>query len=137
MQLGTRLLTLTIDGEEFTAEVSNCRITTAAADGFVSFADAAAGGKRAYALAGTAVQDPAVGTIWDKVYAHAGESFEGVLAPAGGEDPSPATPHFPISGTIQESDGDFLGGEADASTTARFTFDFEWPLDGKPLRQTA
>jgi len=55
--LGTRALTLTIGGEDYTAQVSDCRITAGESDSdFVSFADAAAGGAREYKLAFTAVQ---------------------------------------------------------------------------------
>ena len=39
--------------------------------------------------------------------------------------------------TIQEPDGDLLGGEANASTSAKFTVEVSWPFTAKPTRVTA
>ncbi len=137
-QLGTRLLTLDLGGDDFTAEVSDCRITSQPADsGFVTFADAAAGGKREYRLKAKAVQDPAAGTMWDKVWTGAGTTVAAIIKPAGGTAASASQPHFTGNVTITEPDGDLLGGEADASTTARFTFEIEWVYEAKPVRVTA
>lgn len=87
--LGTRSLTLTIGGDDYTAEVSNCRLTAGEADGgFLSFAAAAAGGSREYKLAFTAVQDPAADTIWDLVWSQAGSTVAAIIKPAGGMTPS-------------------------------------------------
>jgi hypothetical protein len=136
--LGTRSLTLTIGGEDYTAQVSNCRITAGEADtDFVSFADAAAGGAREYKLAFTAVQDPATGTLWDKVWTAAGTTVAFIVKPAGGTTASPTQPHFTGNAVITEPDGDLLGGEADASSTARFTFECSWVCTAKPVRLTA
>jgi hypothetical protein len=133
--LGTRLLTLTIGGEDYTAQVSNCRITSGDAEGgFLSFAAAAAGGAREYKLAFTAVQDPAADTIWDLVWSQAGTTVAAVIKPAGGTDPSESQPHFTGNLVIAEPDGDILGGEANSSATARFTFDAEWTYTAKPTR---
>lgn len=136
--LGTRLLTLTIGGDDYTAEISNCRITAgdSGAD-FVSFADAAAGGAREYNLAFTAVQDPAADTIWDLVWTQAGSTVAAVIAPAGGATPSPTQPHFTGNVVIAEPDGDILGGAANSSATAKFTFDAQWTYTAKPTRVTA
>jgi hypothetical protein len=136
--LGTRLLELSVGGSDFTAEISDCRITSQPADNaFVTFEDAASGGKREYRLKFKAVQDPAVGTLWDKVWTGAGTSVAAIIKPAGGEAASALTPHFTGNVTITEPDGDLLGGEADASTTARFTFEAEWVFAAKPLRVIA
>lgn len=136
--LGTRLLTLEIDGTDFTAQVSNVRIVSGESDSdFVTFADAAAGGAREYKLAFTAVQDPAAGTLWDEVWTNAGDTVPFTIAPAGGAAPTVGTPHFEGSAVITEPDGDILGGEANASTTARFTFECEWVCTAKPTRVTA
>lgn len=137
--LGTRLLTLTIGGTDYTAQVSNCRITTGEADSdFVSFADAAAGGGREYKLAFAAVQDPDADTIWDLVWTQAGSTVAALIKPNGGDAvPTPAQPHFTGNVVITEPDGDLLGGEANASTTAKFTFEAEWSFTAKPTRLTA
>ncbi|WP_372733611.1 hypothetical protein [Nocardioides sp.] len=137
MKLGTRALTLDVAGDDFTAEVSNCRITAGDADSdFTSFADAAAGGARLYKLAFTAVQDPEAGTLWDLVWTASGTTVASTVAPAGGAAPAPATPHFTGNVVVAEPDGDLLGGEANRSTTARFTFEVEWEYTAKPTRVT-
>lgn len=136
--LGTRSLVVTIGSTDYTAQVSNCRIVSGAADSdFVSFANAAAGGSRVYRLAFTAVQDPATGTLWDQMWANAGSTVAVIVKPAGGTTASPTQPHFTGNVVITEPDGDLLGGEANASPTARFTFDCEWEFTAKPTRVTA
>lgn len=136
--LGTRALTLTIGGEDYTAQVSNCRITAGDSDtDFVSFADAAAGGAREYKLAFTAVQDPEADTIWDLVWSAAGTTVAAVIKPNGGTTASATQPHFTGNVVITEPDGDILGGEANASATAKFTFDAEWTFTAKPTRVIA
>ncbi|WP_323792420.1 hypothetical protein [Nocardioides sp.] len=136
--LGTRSLTLTIGGEDYTAQVSNCRITTGEADGgFLSFAAAAAGGSREYKLAFTAVQDTDADTIWDLVWSQAGTTVAAIIQPAGGTTASPSQPHFTGNLVITEPDGDILGGEANSSASARFTFEAEWTFTAKPTRVTA
>lgn len=135
--LGTRSLTLEIGGTDYTAQVSNCRIVSGAADSdFLTFAEAAQGGGREYMLTFTAVQDPATGTLWDRIWTAAGETVAFTIAPAGGEVPSETQPHFTGNAVITEPDGDLLGGEANASTTAKFTFEAEWACTAKPVRVT-
>lgn len=135
-KLGTRALTITVGGDDVTAEVSNCRITAGASDSdFTTFADAAAGGSRVYKLEFTAAQDPEAGSLWDQVWAHAGETLAVVIKPAGGATAASATqPHFTGNVVVTEPDGDLLGGEANASATARFTFDGSWEFTAKPTR---
>jgi hypothetical protein len=136
--IGTRKLTLEIDGGDVTAQVSDVRIPSAESDSdFLSFADAAAGGARLYTLKFVAVQDTTTGTLWDQVWTHAGETVTGTVAPYGNETPTVSEPHFTISAIITEPDGDLLGGEANASSTARFTFEVEWELTAKPVKVTA
>lgn len=133
--LGTRALLLSIGGTDYTAQVSNCSIDSAAADSdFTTFADAAAGGARQYTLSFTAVQDPSVGSLWDKVWTTAGTAVAVIVKPAGGAAASAATPWFSGNVTIVEPDGTLLGGAADASTTARMTFDCAWVFTAKPVR---
>lgn len=136
--LGTRSLTLKIASTDVTVQVSNCRITSGAADSdFTSFADAAAGGSRIYKLAGTATQDVATGSLWDHIWNHAGETVAVVVNPAGGTTPSATQPSFTGNVVITEPDGDILGGEANSSTTAKFTIDFEWEFTAKPTMAIA
>lgn len=133
--LGTRLLKLTIDGQEVTAEVSKAVITSNdAGSDFTTFADAAAGGAREYRLEFTAAQDPVTATsLWRQVFDNAGDSVDFVLDPVGGGVAGPGNPLYTGTVTITEPDGDFLGGQADSSTSARFTFDCAWVCDGKPV----
>ena len=136
--IGTRLLKLTIDADEVTAEVSKVVITSNdAGSDFTTSADAPAGGARLYRLEFTAVQDAVAGSLWDKVFTAAGTSVPFVLDPYGGGAPTPTNPQFEGTVTITEPDGDFLGGEADSSTSARFAFACAWVCDDKPTRVTA
>lgn len=136
--IGTRNLKFTLDSVDQTPSVSNARITTAAADNdFVSFADAAAGGARQYALAGTAVQDTATDSIWDQIWTSAGTDVAFLLKPYGNATASVGQPHFSGNCTIQEPDGDLLGGDANASVTAKFTLDFSFPCTAKPTKVTS
>jgi hypothetical protein len=127
-----------VDTVDYTAQVSSARITSGEGDtDFVTFADAAAGGSRQYNLEFTAMQDVTTGTLWDEVFTNAGDTVPVTLIPYGNATPTPAEPHFTMSAIISEPDGDFLGGEADASATARMTFECSWVLTGKPVRVTA
>jgi hypothetical protein len=136
--LGTRLLTLEVDGTARTAEVSNVRITSNPSDSdFTTFADAASGGAREYRLEFTAVQDPATATLWDEVWSNAGDTVPFTIAPEGNATATVGQPHFEGNAVISEPDGDLLGGEANASTTSRFTFEAAWVLTAKPTKVTA
>lgn len=136
--IGTRSLTLSVDGTEVTAQVSTCKITTGETDSdFVSFADAARGGGREYNLVLTFVQDPATGTLWDQVWAHAGETIPAIVRPFGNEVPTADKPHYSCEAIVSEPDGDLLGGEADASPSNRFVTEVEWKLLGKPVKVIA
>lgn len=136
--LGTRLLTLEVASDIMTAQVSNCRITGAAADSdFVSFADAASGGSRERRLEFTASQNMEEGSLWDYMWNHAGETVAVTIRPAGGTVASATQPHFVGNVVIEEPDGDLLGGEANSSTTAKFTWEGSWPFTAKPTRVIA
>lgn len=136
--LGTRLLKIEVDGTDYTAQVSKAVIVSGESDSdFLTFADAAAGGGREYRLEFTAVQDTETGTLWDEVFSNPGDTVPITLVPYGNAVASATQPHFTANATITEPDGDFLGGEADSSTSARFTFECSWVLDGKPAKVTA
>lgn len=136
--IGTRLLTLTIDGDDATAEVSTCKIVSAETDSdFVSFADAAAGGGREYSLALTFVQDLATGALFDQLWSHAGDEVPFVINPYGNAVATAAQPHISGTAIISEPDGDMLGGDADASPSNRFVTEVEWKCTEKPVKVIA
>lgn len=135
--IGTRLLKLEIDGTEFSAQLTNARLAPTASDSdTTTFADAAAGGSRDWHLQGTAVQDPTADTLWSKVFDESGTTVPYTFIPFGNAVATVAQPHFTGEVTIGPPDGDFLGGEANSSTTAKFTFDIDWVCTGKPVRKT-
>lgn len=136
--IGTRLLKLEIDSVEFSAELTNARLSPTDADSdTVTFADAAAGGSKDWHLQGTAVQDAATGSLWSKVFDESGTEVPYTFIPYGNAVASAAQPHFTGTVTIGAPDGDFLGGDANASATAKFTFDIDWVCTGKPTKVTS
>lgn len=136
--IGTRLLKMTVSGTERNAECATAEITSGETDSdFQTFADAAAGGGRDYKLHILAVQDAAVGTLWDLVWASSGSTVACVLKPYGNTTASASQPHYSFNAVVTEPEGTFLGGEADKSTTARMTFEAEWPLEAKPTKITS
>ncbi|KHL18540.1 hypothetical protein CLV56_4004 [Mumia flava] len=136
--IGTRLMKIEVDSADHTAEVSAVRVTTAESDSdFVTFADAASGGARDYKLTFTAVQDAATGTMWREVFDNAGDEVPVTLMPYGNATASATEPHYTMTAVIKEPEGDLIGGDADASTSARFTIECEWDLTGKPTEVTA
>lgn len=135
--IGTRLLQITVDSVDYTAEVSRAAIVSGESDSdFVTFADAAAGGAREYRLEFTAVQDAETTSLWSQVFDNAGSTVACLLKPYGNTAASATQPHFSFDAVISEPDGDFIGGDADASSTARFTIECSWVLEGKPAKVT-
>lgn len=133
-QLGTRLLKLEIDGTEYTSQVSNVQLNSAESDSdFITFADAAAGGARDYTLVMTIVQDTAAGSLWREIWDNTGDTVPFTIYPAGGMTPSAADPSFEGSAVIKEPDGNLLGGEANTSTSSKFTVEVEWPCTARPV----
>ena len=121
---------------DYTSAVATVKITSAESDSdFTTFADAAAGGAREYTLEVTLAQDLATAALWRKTFDAAGTDvpfkvwFNG--KPSGG---TPTVAQPVTTGTVQitEPDGDWIGGDADKSTTARFTTEVEWKLLAKP-----
>lgn len=144
--LGTRALVLEMATAaaptvfvDYTAAVATAKISSAeSTSDFTSFTDAAAGGARQYTLEGTAVQDLASATLWRKTFdsATVGTDTPFKLWPNGkpvSGTPTTGQPMLAGTCTIVEPDGDWVGGDADKSTTARFTFDFAWTLNAKPV----
>lgn len=136
--LGTRTLKIKIGATEFYTDVSNVEIVSAAADSdFLSFQQAASGGARDYTLKFTATQDPADSTsLWNLIFGSAGTTVAISLNPYGGTTFSATNPGFSGNVVIKEPDGTLLGGDADDSTSARFTMDVEWKFTAKPTKVT-
>lgn len=136
--IGTRKLTLEIDGTDYTPEVSVASVGSAESDSdFVTFADAAAGGARDYVVNLTIKQDAAAGTLWRQIWDNAGDDVPFTVAPYGNATPTVGEPHFEGTCTITEPDGVFLGGEANKSNSARMTIEVVFPCTGKPTMVTA
>ena len=131
-KIGTRKLKIEVDGTEYTADVSNARVTSAESDAdFLPFANAAAGGARAYRLEGTAAQDAATASLWDKIWSSAGDTVPVTLMPYGNATPSESEPHFTMQAVISEPDGDFVGGASTTSTSGAHTVEVSWRLTGR------
>lgn len=132
--LGTRKLKFKIASTDYTDSVSEVRITTEESDSdFVSFAEAAAGGARQYRLALTLKQDTAAASLWYYAWGSAGTEVACEVWPNGGTVASVTTPKFTMTAVVMEPDGDFIGGEANKSTTSYFTAEFVWDLVAKPV----
>lgn len=135
---GTRSLILEIAGEEVDNQISKGVVTAGESDAdFTTFRVARGGGAREYRIEMTAVQDHAEDSVWDLTFTSAGETVPFLLRPYGNAVPSVSQPHYSGNVTIAEPDGDWIGGEANSSTSARFTVDLSWVCDGKPTKITA
>ena len=131
--LGTRLLKFKVGVVEHTAEVSRCEIVAAAADSdFTSFADAATGGAREYALELTMRQDLVTTSLWRYMWAQAGQSLAVKVNPYGNGTATATEPHYTGNVTITEPDGVLIGGEANSSVSARMTCQVRWVFSAKP-----
>lgn len=136
--LGKRSLVLTIGGTDYTAQVTNCEITSQAADSdTTTFAEAANGGPREYRLKFTALQDLATGTLWDKVWSSTGSTVAALIKPYGNATASPTQKHYSGNVVITEPDGTLIGGDADLSPSARNVFECEWVFTAKPTAVTS
>jgi hypothetical protein len=135
--LGTRLLKVKIGSTEYTVDVSKCEIVSAAADSdFTSFADAAAGGAREYALSLVMRQDLATTSLWRLIWGSAGTSVAVKVNPYGNATATVTEPHYTGNVTITEPDGTLIGGEANSSTSARMTVEVRWVFAAKPTEVT-
>ena len=124
---------------DYTAEISKATITSGESDAdFTTFADAAAGGAREYFLELTIAQDPASTALYQKLWsAEVGTDCPFELWPNGrpvSGTASATQPKYSGTCTISEPDGDFLGGEADKSNTAKFATEVSWKLLAKPTK---
>lgn len=130
--LGTRLLTITVDGDDYTAEVSKAVIVSKP----LAESDprwVMCGPRRGYDLEFTAVQDMAPGSLWRVVWSRADELVPCVLKPYGNAVPTETLPHYDFTVTVHEPEGALLGGEANRSINARQVIECVWPLEAKPV----
>lgn len=136
-RVSPRLITLEVSSSDRSDEVSKAVITSNPSESdFVTFAEAAAGGARDYAINMVIAQDHASSTLWDLIWTGAGTEVTGTYAPYGNATPSVSEPHYDFTATVKEPDGDFLGAEATDSTTAVATVEVTWPLTAKPTKVT-
>jgi hypothetical protein len=138
--IGTRKLVLRVDGTDFTDSVSNVRLIAGEKDSdFMSFAEAAAGGAREYKLALTLKQATDTTSLWYYAWSEAGSDVAVEVWPNGYNSGTATSTYPKFSGTvtITEPDGDFLGGEANKSATAKFTSEVEWTFTAKPTLAVA
>lgn len=136
--LTARSLKITVDGDEYYTQVFAATVEADDADSdSVTFAEAAAGGARAYVLAMTITQDMAADSLWSMLWDAAGSDVDVVMMPYGNAAPSATEPHFSMTASVREPNGTLLGGEADANPLTRWDLEIEWPLLAKPTRVTA
>jgi hypothetical protein len=134
--IGTRLLKIKIGATEYTAQVTKCVIAPVNADGPVTFAEAAAGGAKAWQLQFTALQDPDATTLWRTLWASAGSTVAVVVNPGGQTPATVAAPFFSGNAVVSQPDGPFIGGDADPSVSNRNTFDAVFTFTAKPTEVT-
>lgn len=136
--IGTRLLLVEIDGKEYSAELTNARFSSGEGENdTLTFADARKGGSREITFNFTAVQDVTNESLWSQIFEHAGDTVPLTYMPYGNAVPTAEQPHFTNTVTIAAFDGDFLGGEANASATAKWTFESAWQCEGMPVKKIA
>lgn len=136
--LGTRLLKVKINSTDFTANCSSVKVSAADADSdFVTFQDASSGGSKTHTLTFTAAQDMAAGSLWRLQLLSAGSTVQVLVNPYGVTTASDTTPFYSGSVVIPKFDGDYLGGDADKSSTAKFTFDGSWDFAADPVLVTS
>jgi hypothetical protein len=138
--LGKNIIRLLIDDVERKFEVSKAVFTNAeSASDFLSFGAAEAGGGRDWSLNITFVQDPGDSdSLWNLMFDHAGETVDVLVNYYGVDTPSDTQPSFSSTVRIKLPDGDTLGGEADASESARQVTEVSWPCTtGQPTRVTS
>lgn len=133
-----RTLLISVGGTEYNTQVFEAHVDADDADSdSITFAEAAAGGGRAYTLNITLTQDMATGTLWDRIWSAAGTDVAVLMKPYGNAAASATQPHYSMSANVREPNGTLIGGEADSSPTKRLTVEVEWPLAAKPTKVIA
>jgi Flp pilus assembly protein TadG len=132
--IGTRNLILEIEGTDYSDAVSSVKVVAAAADSdFLSFSAAALGGARKYTLDMTLKQDLAAASLFRQLWDNAGSTVDVVVKPNGGTAASATTSTLTGTAIVSEPDGDYLGGDSNASTTSRFVTSVSWEFTAKPV----
>lgn len=135
---GTRLLKFKINGVEYTASAATAKLSAADSDSdFTTFADAAAGGAKDHTLQITTAQDLAPGSIWRMIFQSAGSTVSFIGNLYGNATASDTQPFLSGTLTIPAPDGDYWGGDADKSTTAKMTMDSTWSFAAQPALVTS
>jgi hypothetical protein len=138
--VGTRELVLYVDDIDFSDSVKVAEVVGKASESeFLSYAEALAGGARAYDLHLVLKQNTSADSLWDYIWSHAGEDVAVELWPNGYNSGTQSTsyPQFTGTVTILEPDGTLLGGEAKVSNRSKQTTEVTWPFLAKPTRVTA
>jgi hypothetical protein len=136
-QVKVRLIAISVDGMDRSADASTATIESAEADaGFQSFAAARAGGVRDYSVNMTIAEDHAAGSLWRVMYDSPGTEVEFLYTPYFGSTIAEDTPVYSATAIVMEPDGSIMGGEANAAPGATATVDVSWPLTGKPVPDT-
>lgn len=132
-----RFLKISIATTAYETEVFEAVVKSAKRDDSnVTFSEAAAGGGRDYVLAIKLTQDQAASSLWTKMWDSTGTDVAVLLKPYGNASASVSQPHWTMTATISEPDGEVIGGEANASPTERWQVEVEWKLTGRPVRVT-
>lgn len=137
MSVGTRDLVLRVANVDHSGAVSRAVIQSVPTDkDFVPFAVAMNGGERDYHLAMSMYQDIGALSLWRVVWTQRTVDLAFELWPAGrpaGGVPTATQPRFAGTATVDEPNGDFMGGEADPDPEARMTCDVTWRCTAKPV----
>lgn len=136
--VNTRDLRLYVDGVDVSDAVSEARFSAKKSDSdWLSFAMAAAGGATDWTLKLKLAQDTDADSLYDQLWTAPGATVPVVLWPNGrpvSGTASAAQPSFTASVIVSWPDGDVLGGEADASATARMVAEVEWSCLAQPVK---
>lgn len=126
---GTKLM-LKLGATDYWADITSYELSNEEADSDVTtFADASAGGARQFKLTGSAIQSTDTNSFWSYIWANTGQTVAFTLAPWGNSSATAAQPFF--TGNVTIGPKPSLGGEAG---TGAFTFDFEWNVQGDPVK---
>lgn len=132
----TRLLKFKINGTAFPAATAKVSAADSDSD-YLTFDDAAAGGAKDHTLNVTTAQDLAAGSLWRMQYQSAGTNVPFIGSIYGNTTASDTQPLLSGTLTIPAFDGDYWGGDADKSTTAKLTYDSVWSFLSQPSLVTS
>lgn len=117
-------------------EVKGIKWTTDDADNDSLTLGSAADDAKDFTCEITALQDMTVGSLWDLATTSAGSTATVLYQPFGNTAASVSQPHWSATVTIGMPDGDYLGGDASTSATAKLNVTLNWSST-KPVRVTS